>query len=66
MKIIKLTIGGIVIKGYIKNGLYQLTEFQLDTTFISRGLEDPNYEVEAIKAVDQEAKATKAVNNNFK
>ena len=49
VKIIKLATGGIVAKGYARNGLYQLTESQLDTAFISRDLEHPNHETEAMK-----------------
>ena len=66
VKIIQKATSGIVVKGYVKNGLYQLTESQSNAAFISRGLEDPDYEVEATKAVQQETKATKAIQQEIK
>lgn len=52
VRIIKSATGGIVAKGYARNSLYQLTESQSDTAFISRNLEDPDHETKSTKAVD--------------
>ena len=49
VKIIKSATGGIVAKGYARNGLYQLTESHSDAAFISRDLD---HETEAMKAMN--------------